>query len=62
MPKGTGQVTFPNTGTSCNEDVLPLFYEVTRVMKETGKDVPSLYRETALGGLAVFGDEDFVDN
>ena len=38
------------------------FDDVTRAMKETGKDMPSLYRETALGGLAVFGDENFVDN
>jgi len=38
------------------------FDVVTRVMKETGKDLPSLYRETALGGLAIFGDKDFVDN
>lgn len=38
------------------------FDVVTKVMKETGKDLPSLYRETALGGLAVFGDKDFVDN
>lgn len=38
------------------------FDVVTRVMKETGKDLPSLYKETALGGLAVFGDGDFVDN
>ncbi len=35
---------------------------VTKVMKQTGKDLPSLYRETALGGLAKFGDKDFVDN
>ncbi|MEN8187781.1 MAG: L-serine ammonia-lyase [Bacteroidota bacterium] len=38
------------------------FDTVTKVMKETGKDLPSLYRETSLGGLAVFGNEDFVDN
>lgn len=38
------------------------FDVATQVMKETGKDMPSLYRETALGGLAVFGDGDFVDN
>jgi len=38
------------------------FDVVTKVMKETGKDLPSLYRETALGGLAMYGDEDFVDN
>jgi L-serine dehydratase len=38
------------------------FDTVTKVMNETGKDLPSLYRETALGGLAAFGDRDFVDN
>jgi len=38
------------------------FDVVTKVMKETGNDIPSLYRETALGGLAIFGDESFVDN
>jgi len=38
------------------------FDVVTKVMKETGKDLPSVYRETALGGLALFGDENFVDN
>jgi len=38
------------------------FDVVTKVMKETGKDLPSLYRETAQGGLAIFGDADFVDN
>jgi len=38
------------------------FDVVTKVMKETGKDLPSLYRETALGGLAIFGNSDFVDN
>jgi L-serine dehydratase len=38
------------------------FDTVTRVMKETGQDIPSYYRETALGGLAKFGDADFVDN
>ena len=38
------------------------FDDVTRAMKQTGKDMPSLYRETALGGLAIFGDENFVDN
>lgn len=38
------------------------FDNVTQAMKQTGKDMPSLYRETSLGGLAVFGDEDFVDN
>jgi L-serine dehydratase len=38
------------------------FDVVTKVMKQTGKDMPSLYRETALGGLAKYGDGDFVDN
>jgi L-serine dehydratase len=38
------------------------FDVVTKVMKQTGKDMPSPYRETALGGLAKFGDGDFVDN
>lgn len=38
------------------------FDVVTQTMKETGKDIPSMYRETALGGLAVFGNKDFVDN
>jgi L-serine dehydratase len=28
------------------------FDEVTAVMKQTGHDLPSLYRETASGGLA----------
>jgi len=38
------------------------FDVVTQVMKETGNDLPSLYRETAKGGLAAFGNGDFVDN
>ncbi len=38
------------------------FDVVTKVMKQTGKDLPSLYRETSLGGLAAFGDKDFVEN
>ncbi len=38
------------------------FDVVTKVMKQTGKDLPSLYRETAKGGLAIFGNSDFVDN
>ena len=38
------------------------FDVVTKVMKQTGKDMASPYRETALGGLAKFGDRDFVDN
>jgi L-serine dehydratase len=29
------------------------FDKVVRVMKQTGKDLPSLYRETSLGGLAL---------
>ena len=28
----------------------------------TGKDLPSLYKETSLGGLAAFGDKDFVES
>jgi L-serine dehydratase len=28
------------------------FDQVVRVMKETGKDLPSLYKETSEGGLA----------
>ena len=31
--------------------------DYARVMKQTGKDLPSLYKETSLGGLAVFGDK-----
>ncbi|MCP4292921.1 MAG: serine dehydratase [bacterium] len=38
------------------------FDVVTQVMKKTGQDMPSLYRETAKGGLAAFGDSDFVEN
>jgi len=38
------------------------FDVATQVMKETGKDMPSLYRETAQGGLAMFGDGDFEEN
>jgi len=38
------------------------FDVVTKVMKQTGKDMASPYRETALGGLAKYGDSDFVDN
>ncbi len=38
------------------------FDVVTKTMNETGKDMPSMYRETALGGLSIFGDKDFVDN
>ncbi len=33
------------------------FDVVTKVMKQTGKDLPSLYKETSLGGLAAFGDK-----
>lgn len=35
---------------------------VTKAMMQTGKDMPSLYRETAMGGLAIYGDGNFVDN
>lgn len=38
------------------------FDVVTQTMKQTGKDMPSMYRETSLGGLSVFGNADFVDN
>lgn len=38
------------------------FDVATKVMKETGKDLLSLYRETALGRLTIFGDKDLVDN
>ena len=38
------------------------FDVVTKTMKETGKDLPNMYKETALGGLAIFGDRDFVNN
>lgn len=38
------------------------FDRVTKVMKQTGKDLPSLYRETSLGGLALSEENDFVDN
>ncbi len=38
------------------------FDVVTKVMKQTGKDLPSLCRETSLGGLAAFGDKDFAEN
>jgi L-serine dehydratase len=33
------------------------FDVVTKVMKQTGKDLPSLYKETSLGGLAAFGEK-----
>ena len=29
-----------------------MFDQVVEAMKQTGKDMPSLYKETALGGLA----------
>jgi L-serine dehydratase len=29
-----------------------MFDQVVEAMKQTGKDLPSLYKETALGGLA----------
>jgi L-serine dehydratase len=31
------------------------FDKVVETMKQTGKDLPSLYKETAEGGLAVVG-------
>ncbi len=36
------------------------FDRVVQTMKQTGKDLPSLYRETAGGGLALFG-KDLMD-
>jgi L-serine dehydratase len=33
------------------------FDRIVRVMKQTGKDLPSLYKETAEGGLAKIGEE-----
>ena len=38
------------------------FDVVTKVMKQTGKDLPSLYRETSLGGLAAFGNKNSFEN
>jgi len=38
------------------------FDVVTKVMKQTGKDLPSLYRETSLGGLAAFGNKGSFEN
>lgn len=35
------------------------FDQVVRTMKQTGNDLPELYKETSLGGLAVFGRQDF---
>jgi L-serine dehydratase len=37
------------------------FDRVVQTMKQTGKDLPSLYRETAGGGLALFGKDLFDD-
>ena len=38
------------------------FDKVVKTMKLTGKDIPSLYKETAEGGLAVVGKpKDIVD-
>ena len=34
------------------------FDKVVRTMNLTGKDLPSLYKETAMGGLALLTDED----
>ena len=33
------------------------FDRVVRVMKQTGKDLPSLYKETSEGGLAKLSEE-----
>jgi L-serine dehydratase len=37
------------------------FDKVVQTMKQTGKDLPSLYKETAGGGLALFGRDLFDD-
>jgi L-serine dehydratase len=34
------------------------FDKVVKTLKQTGYDLPSLYKETSLGGLAIFGKED----
>lgn len=34
------------------------FDKVVKTMKQTGHDLPSLYKETSTGGLAIFGQED----
>lgn len=38
------------------------FDKVVQTMKQTGRDLPSLYRETATGGLALFGADLHEDN
>lgn len=38
------------------------FDRVVQTMKQTGKDLPSLYKETAGGGLALFGKDLFDDD
>lgn len=38
------------------------FDKVVQTMKQTGRDLPSLYRETATGGLAFFGADLHEDN
>lgn len=37
------------------------FDKVVKTMKQTGKDLPSLYKETAAGGLALFGAHLHID-
>lgn len=37
---------------------LVTFDKVVQTMKQTGHDLPSLYKETSTGGLAVFGQQD----
>lgn len=34
------------------------FNKVVRTIKETGHDLPSLYKETSIGGLAKYNEED----
>lgn len=38
------------------------FDKVVQTMKQTGHDLPSLYKETSLGGLAIFGQKLPTDN
>ncbi len=35
------------------------FDRVVKTMKQTGKDIPSLYKETSAGGLAYYGGDLF---
>jgi len=37
------------------------FDKVVQIMKQTGRYLPSLYRETSVGGLAYFGADLYED-